>query len=214
MVTKRKTTEFTFCDVQKINDVTVDLKLHACSLLLQLSPGRFRACLSSAPELERFLLDDPIDLGRWRLEAAAVEQGVQADPEAHEDDRERAIDLEDKSGDDIAAYQLAFFLGDVLVAFLLNPVNDDKDEERQETAMKRLVMISTSPVYRRALGDALTDAMRACALESKRSRKVFTCRRLASIGGRLGESAQCPRDGVVNNTWQRPRVPPKTVFAR
>ena len=144
--------------MQDISDVGI--KLHECGLFLQLSPSRLRACLSTAPEMETFVLDDPIDLGRWRLEAAAVQQTVNADPEADDDDRERAMDLEDKAGNDIAAYQLAFFLGDVLVAFLLNPVNDEKDRERQEKAMKRLVMISTSPMYRRALGDALTDAMR------------------------------------------------------
>ncbi|KAG6371699.1 hypothetical protein JVT61DRAFT_9040 [Boletus reticuloceps] len=156
--THRKTVEFKFCDMKDMSDV--GLKLHECGLFLQLSPGRLSACLSSAPDLETFIFDDPIDLGRWRLEAAAIEQTVKADPEADDDDRERALELENKSGNDLAAYQLSFFLGDVLVAFLINPANDNKDKARQAKAMGRLVMMSTTPLYQLAFGDALTDAMR------------------------------------------------------
>ncbi|KAF9233821.1 hypothetical protein BU15DRAFT_90206 [Melanogaster broomeanus] len=149
-----------FRRVRHLLRVYYDVVLHEVGLFLQLNPGRFRACLSSAPEMETFVLDDPIDLGQWRLAAAAIEEAVKADPEADDGDRERMGDLEDKSGKDCAAYQLAFFLGDVLVAFLINPANDEKDKERQRKAMKKLVMMSTIPVYRRAFGDPLTDAMR------------------------------------------------------
>ncbi|KAH7905249.1 hypothetical protein BJ138DRAFT_1106147 [Hygrophoropsis aurantiaca] len=100
--------------------------------------------------MEVFLFDDPIDFGKWRLEAEAAVQAVKSDEEADDDDRERMIDLEQKSGNDCASYQMIFFIGDLLAAFILNSVLDAKDKERAERAMARLVAISTIPVYRSA----------------------------------------------------------------
>ncbi|KAF8558575.1 hypothetical protein OG21DRAFT_1455112 [Imleria badia] len=197
--TKRKTTEFKFCDMKDVNDV--GLKLHECGLFLQLSPARLRACLANALGLETFILDDPIDLGRWRLAAAAVEQVIQADPEAEDDDRYQAAELEDTSGNDTAAYQLSFFLGDVLVAFLLNPVIDDKDKERQEKALKRLVMMSTTPMYRLALGDALTDAMRPVYWTPKLLVRLSHAGGLPALVGDWAEST-C-KDGLCKTAMEK-----------
>ncbi|KAH7905244.1 hypothetical protein BJ138DRAFT_1017982 [Hygrophoropsis aurantiaca] len=158
LITSKKTPEFKYCDMADINDV--GLKLHEAGVFLQLSPVRLRALFSSAPEMDVFLFDDPIDIGKWRLEAEAAVQAVKSDEEADDDDRERMIDLEEKSGNDCASYQMIFFIGDLLAAFILNPVLDAKDKERAERAMARLVAISTIPVYRSAFGDPLTDAMR------------------------------------------------------
>ncbi|KAH7926927.1 hypothetical protein BV22DRAFT_1104018 [Leucogyrophana mollusca] len=158
LLTSKKTNEFKFCDISDISDV--GLKLHEAGVFLQLSPARLRALFSSAPEMETFLLDEPIDLGKWRLNAEAVAQAVKADEEADDDDRERMIDLEDDSGNDCAAYQMIFFIGDILVALLLNSPLDSKEKERADRAMARLVTLSTIPVYRLAFGDPLTDAMR------------------------------------------------------
>ena len=110
--------------------------------------------------MEIFVLDDPIDIGKWRLNAKAVKQAVKADIEASDDDRERYMNLEDSAGNDCAAFQMAFFIGDILVAFLLNPSQHEVDKLRADRAMQRLVEISTSPLYRFALGDPLTDSMR------------------------------------------------------
>lgn len=158
VITKKKTQEFKFCDIQDISDV--GLKLHEVGVFLQLSTARLGAVLKIAPDLETFVLDDPIDIGKWRLNAEAVKQAVKADIEASDDDRERYMNLEDSAGNDCAAFQMAFFIGDILVAFLLNPSQHEVDKLRADRAMQRLVKISTSPLYRFALGDPLTDSMR------------------------------------------------------
>ncbi|KII92290.1 hypothetical protein PLICRDRAFT_467216 [Plicaturopsis crispa FD-325 SS-3] len=154
----RKTMEFRFCDMKDVN--TIGLKLHEVGVFLQLSPERLRAFLDASPSIESWLLDAPLDIGKWRRETEAAQRAVKEDPEADDDDRMRVSDMDQKSQADCTAYQLAFFVGDILVALLLNPAHDERDQERADKAMTRLVEMSTKPVYRNTYGDPLTDAMR------------------------------------------------------
>jgi len=72
----------------------------------------------------------------------------------------RAIELEESSGKDLAAYRLVFFIADLLVAFVCMYPVDDAEKRRAERAMAKLVEYSTSPMHRVALGDNLSDSMR------------------------------------------------------
>lgn len=125
-------------------------------------PARLRALFKYAPDMDAFLLDEPLDLGKWRVESFARNEAVAADPESTDEERMAACELEEQAGQDIAAYQMSFFVGDVLVAWLLLSPVDEQEERRAERAMARLVEYACSPPYRKgqALGDALTDAMR------------------------------------------------------
>ncbi|GJE88210.1 zinc finger MYND domain-containing protein [Phanerochaete sordida] len=156
----RKPAEFKYCDIQDISDVGLDL--HECGITLQLMPTRLRALFRLAPDMDTFLLDEPLDLGKWRNEAFAATEAVAADPESNDDDRMTAFDKEDKAGKDLSAYQMAFFVGDILVAWVLLSPLDSTEERRAARAMERLVEYSSAPPYRKgqALGDSLTDAMR------------------------------------------------------
>ncbi|KAI0074673.1 hypothetical protein K474DRAFT_1665108 [Panus rudis PR-1116 ss-1] len=157
-MTGKKTAEFKYCDVEKLTDV--GLRLHRIGLTLQLDPRRLRALFDDAPEMDKFLLDEPLDVGKWRQEAQDATDACKADPEADDDDRMAAMELEDNSGADLAAYHMSYFVGDVLVAWLLvDPVNE-AEKRRTKRCMERIVEYSTEDIYRRALGDALTDAMR------------------------------------------------------
>ncbi|KAL6308523.1 hypothetical protein BKA93DRAFT_866499 [Sparassis latifolia] len=154
----RKPAEFKYCDAKDIHDVGLDL--HRAGVYLQLSPARLRALFSAAPDIEAFLLDEEIDIGKWRLEAQEVSDAVDADPESDDNDRERVMELEDSSGSDLAAYHMVYFVADLLVAFVLIPPVDITERRRAEWAMGRLVQYSTLPMWRRALGDPLTDTLR------------------------------------------------------
>ncbi|KAI0074672.1 hypothetical protein K474DRAFT_1665106 [Panus rudis PR-1116 ss-1] len=157
-ITGQKKSDFKYCDVRKLTDVGLDL--HEIGVTLQLSPSRLRALFENSPEMDSFLLDEPLDVGRWREEAQKAEDACKNDPEADDDDRMAAGDLEESSDEDLAAFHMAYFVGDVLVAWLLlNPLNED-ERRRSERCMQRVVEYSTEPIYRRALGDAMTDTMR------------------------------------------------------
>lgn len=156
----RKPAEFKYCDLQDISKVGLDL--HECGLTLQLMPGRLRALFRHALAMDTFLLEEPLDLGKWRTHSFARNEAVAADIESTDDDRMDACELEEKAGHDLAAYQMSFFVGDVLVAWLLLSPADAAEERRAARAMEKLVEYACSPPYRKgqALGDALTDAMR------------------------------------------------------
>ncbi|KAH9920186.1 hypothetical protein B0H21DRAFT_781685 [Amylocystis lapponica] len=157
-LSNRKPVEFKYCDVQDVSDV--GLKLHRLGLLLQLAPARLRALLSYGPDMDTFVIDETIDIGRWRLEAQRVADAVAADPKSDGDDRRRVVDLRESSDDDFAAFNMVYFVADILVAFILVPPIDNTERSRAERAMTKLVEYSTSPMWRRALGDPLSDAMR------------------------------------------------------
>lgn len=156
--TKIKTQEFKYCDVKDIADVGLDL--HECGLTLQFTPARLRALFRNAPAMDDFLLEERLDVGKRRIEAQKLNDAVKADPESEDDERMHAGELEDSAGNDLAAYHMSYLVGDLLVAWLLIHPADDAEARRAEKAMARLVEYSTLPLYRRALGDPLTDAMR------------------------------------------------------
>ncbi|OBZ66296.1 hypothetical protein A0H81_13816 [Grifola frondosa] len=154
----RKPVEFKFCGAEDLSDVGLDL--HEMGIYLQLSPVRLRALLRSAPDIHKFLIDEPLDIGKWRLDAQRATDAVNADPESDDEDRMGLIDLEDTSSDDLARYQMVYFVADLLVAFLVIPAVDGTERRRADRAAARLVEYSTMQMWRTALGDSLTDAMR------------------------------------------------------
>ncbi|KAJ6532916.1 hypothetical protein DFH09DRAFT_131709 [Mycena vulgaris] len=113
-------------------------------------------------ELEAVLLDDELDVGIFRKSAYVIERQVEEDVEAEDTDRQAAGEIEDQATNDLAAHILSWFYGDITVAFILNnSTGSDTNSKRwAQKATARLVQWSTSPIYRSALGDPLTDAMR------------------------------------------------------
>ena len=98
------------------------------------------------------------DLGAAGLAAQELVDRAAADPEADDADRERAMGSEVDAGGDLAAYQMGFLVGDLLVACALHaPPTEQRTAER---ALERPVDLLTNNVNRLALGDGLTDAMR------------------------------------------------------
>ena len=113
-------------------------------------------------ELETFLLEDELDVGRWRQAAIAFEKHVDDDEEADSTDREKVSEIEEIASSDLAAHVYSWFYGDLSVAFIMNASTTTNEREKQwgAKAMKRLVYWSTSKVLRDVVGDSLTDAMR------------------------------------------------------
>ncbi|KAJ3559071.1 hypothetical protein NM688_g557 [Phlebia brevispora] len=66
-ISGRRTDEFMYCDYGEIDDMGMDL--HRLGLTLQYTPGRLRELFEYAPEMDKFLLDEPIDLGDLRRRA-------------------------------------------------------------------------------------------------------------------------------------------------
>ncbi|KAJ7826782.1 hypothetical protein B0H14DRAFT_3467446 [Mycena olivaceomarginata] len=153
--------DLVFCDWEQMFDV--GLTLHEVGLCLQLDPPRLRAAMAAGGrELESFLLDDDLDIGDFRTAAIETERRVAADAESEDADRMAASDIEGMADKDIAAHVLAWFFGDISVAFIMNEnTGSDADEKRWAgKALTRLVHWSTSATLRTTLGDSLTDAMR------------------------------------------------------
>ena len=65
----KRTAEFKYCDYKDIEDTGVDL--HELVLTLQYTPGRLRELFQHAPEMDKFVLDEPIDVGVLRERAYA-----------------------------------------------------------------------------------------------------------------------------------------------
>ncbi|KAJ7714155.1 hypothetical protein B0H16DRAFT_1435632 [Mycena metata] len=153
--------DMVFCDWRQTFDV--GLTLHQVGLCLQLDPPRLRAVMEAGGrELEVFLLDEEMDVGDFRKAAMLVEQRVAADVEADASEHVAATNIEQAAGKDLAAHVMAWFYGDVSVAFILNEGADSTPDEKRwaQKAMKRLVRWSTSATLRGSLGDSLTDTMR------------------------------------------------------
>ncbi|KAJ7438817.1 hypothetical protein B0H11DRAFT_1884261 [Mycena galericulata] len=161
LVGKRPHPDLIFCDWEKIFDVGITL--HQVGLCLQFDPPRLRAVMDKGgKELEAFLLDDELDVGKFRKAAIAIEQRVAADVESEDADRMAAGEIEEAAGEDLAAHIMSWFYGDISVAFILNENSGSDENEKRwaQKATKRLVHWSTSVTLRDALGDPLTDAMR------------------------------------------------------
>ncbi|CCM03023.1 uncharacterized protein FIBRA_05140 [Fibroporia radiculosa] len=107
-----------------------------------------------------FLLDEPLDIGKWRKDAHDTKIAVDADPESDDDDRMHSIEMEDVAGKDLAAYHMVFFVADLLVSLALIHPNNVAEKTRRKRAMAKIVEYSTCPMHRLALGDNLTDSMR------------------------------------------------------
>lgn len=163
-VGQRQHPDLVFCDWKKMSDVGITL--HRIGLALQLDPPRLRLAMSAGgKELETFLLDDELDIGDFRKAAILIERRVTADVESEDADRMTAGEIEDAAEEDMAAHVMSCFLGDLMVAFILNASNNNPESSTEEKrwaskAMMRLVHWSTSETLRSALGDPVTDAMR------------------------------------------------------
>jgi hypothetical protein len=158
-----------YCDWEEIFEVGITL--HKMGLTLQLDPPRLRAVMAAGGvELETFLLDDPLDTGPYRAEVIEMERKLAEDPEACDEDREATFEIRQEAENDLAAYIMAWFFGDISVAFIMNEdrTTDPKAKRWGQKAMKRLVFWSTSDTLRDTLGDSLTDAMRPIYWDNKR----------------------------------------------
>ncbi|KAL6308521.1 hypothetical protein BKA93DRAFT_822263 [Sparassis latifolia] len=130
-------------------------------------PVEFGAPLPAAqtlvlfPDIEAFFLDEKLDIGKWRLEAQEASDAVDSDPEDEDEDEdeERALLLQKKSMEDLAASHMVCFVADLLVALVLISPVDNNERQRADRAMERLVKYSTLLVWRNAVGSLLTDAM-------------------------------------------------------
>ncbi|KAJ7165351.1 hypothetical protein C8R46DRAFT_997789 [Mycena filopes] len=161
IVGERTHPDMIFCDWKQLFDV--GLSLHQVGLCLQLDPPRLRAVMEAGGrELEVFLLDDELDVGDFRKAAILIEQRVAADVEAEDAERLAASEIEQAAGKDLASHIMAWFYGDMSVAFILNEhTGSGADEKRwAKKALDRLAHWSTSVTLRATLGDSLTDAMR------------------------------------------------------
>jgi hypothetical protein len=144
--------------------------LHRVGVFLQLQPLRFRTALGvpaadGSGTLEAFILDEPVDIGKRRLDAQNCLDAVAADPEADDNDRWNAVTEEENAGKDLAAYMLGFCIGDLLVSYAMHA--PASEEEKAQRALRKLAELSTLNVNRLALGDALTDAMRPIYWDEK-----------------------------------------------
>ncbi|KAJ6587868.1 hypothetical protein B0H19DRAFT_195445 [Mycena capillaripes] len=160
-VGQRQHPDLVFCDWEKMFDV--GLTLHHIGLALQLEPPRLRAAMAAGgKELEKFLLDDELDVGDFRKAAIAIERRVAADVESEDADHMAAHEIEAEADNDLAAHVMSCFLGDIMVAFILNEKSESNADEKRwaSKAMTRLVHWSTSATLRSTLGDPLTDAIR------------------------------------------------------
>lgn len=157
---ERKTAEFKYCDYKDIEDIGLDL--HELGLILQYTPGRLRELFQYAPEMDKFLLDEPIDIGDLRKQAHARDIAVHDDPESTDDDRMEAGDSEQAAMEDLAAYQMVFFMADVFVGWLQIAPADAVERRRIERVMEKYVEYATAPMYRHhdVFGDALTTCSR------------------------------------------------------
>lgn len=157
---KRKTAEFKYCDYDDIEDVGLDL--HELGLTLEFTPGRLRELFQHAPEMDKFLLDEPIDVGELRRQAYARDVAVHEGPESTDEDRMAAADFEDTATEDLAAYQMVFFMADMFVGWLQIAPADAVERRRIERVMEKYVEYATAPVYRHhdVFGDALTTCSR------------------------------------------------------
>ncbi|KZP23150.1 hypothetical protein FIBSPDRAFT_737762 [Athelia psychrophila] len=192
-VTNKRSSEFKLCDIEEISDI--GLAIHEVGIFLQLSPSRLKALVTAAPDLETFIVDEPLDVGKWRLRAETKKQAVEADIESTDDDCESYMETEDKAGKDCAAFQMAFLYGDLLVAFIMHP---DLGARAPDRAMQKLVEISTSAFWRFALGDPLTDAMRPVYWTPKLLLKFAHAGGLPALIGDWAESTA--KDGLCQQT--------------
>jgi len=126
----------------------VSITLHKVGLYLQLDPSRLRSFMAAGgADVEKLVLDEPLDIGSWRKIAGKLDKQLKNDEEADDDDREEVGIISDKASEDLAAHMMVWFFADVNVAFLLNEPLNEKEKEW--------------------VGDPLTDSMRPIYWDQK-----------------------------------------------
>ncbi|CAF5218440.1 unnamed protein product, partial [Rotaria magnacalcarata] len=91
--------------------------------------------LMSDPLFEDLLLNEMPDVGSLRIKAYE-QRNLSED--------QRDYDLEDKSSDDLAAYEFSFFVNNVLSSLVVNCT----DEKISIRALKQLHRLTTIDLYR------------------------------------------------------------------
>lgn len=146
----------------------VSVSLHRVGLYLQLDPRRLKAFMNAGGrDAETLVLDEPLDIGQWRVIATKLEKEVENNEEADDDDRERVGQISEQATEDFAAHMMSWFFADMNVAFLLNDPQNDREREWARKSAERLVRWSTSDTWRDVLGDPLTDSMRPIYWDEK-----------------------------------------------
>ena len=86
------------------------IRLHEIGLFLQYHTARFQSLMLEAPEMSKFLFDEPLDVGQWRKAADDYEQAVNKDSEAEEDEFMKVDEVFDEAQKDVAAYQMMYLV--------------------------------------------------------------------------------------------------------
>lgn len=177
-----KTSDFKFCDIQDIS--SVGLNLQRAGLMLLVNPARLRVVVRSSPGFEAFVLEDDIDIGKWWLRAHNAKERVHNDREADHADYERIYEMQTAASNDSAGVQMMPFVTNVLIALItISPVIDIEERQRANRAMAKLVGYSTSPLWRTATGDALSDSLRPIYESKELTARFVSAGGLASLIG-------------------------------
>ncbi len=92
----------------------VSITLHKVGLYLQLDPSRLRSFMAAGgADVEKLVLDEPLDIGSWRKIAGKLDKQLKNDEEADDDDREEVGIISDKASEDLAAHMMVWFFADV-----------------------------------------------------------------------------------------------------
>ncbi|CAF0877940.1 unnamed protein product [Adineta steineri] len=102
--------------------------------------------IQTDPIFEDLILNEMPDVGLLRIKAYK---------QRHLARDKKDYDLEDKSGEDLTAYEFSFFVNNVLASLVVN----SSDENISLRALKQIHRLTAINLYRRALGDALSDAV-------------------------------------------------------
>ncbi|CAF3142846.1 unnamed protein product [Rotaria sp. Silwood2] len=100
----------------------------------------------SDPLLEDLILNEMPDVGLLR---------IKANEQYYLENDKRDKDLEEKAGNDLAAYEFSFFVNNILSSLVVNC----SDEKLSIRALKQIHRLTTIDLYRRSLGDALSNAI-------------------------------------------------------
>ncbi|CAF2657150.1 unnamed protein product [Rotaria sp. Silwood2] len=102
------------------------------------------------------LISDPLLVDLMLYEMPDVELlRIKANGQYHLENAKPDKDLEEKAENDLAAYEFSFFINNILSSLVVN-CSDDKLLIR---ALKQIHRLTTINVYRRSLGDTLSDAI-------------------------------------------------------
>ncbi|CAF1440074.1 unnamed protein product [Rotaria sordida] len=100
----------------------------------------------SDPLLEDLILNEMPDVGLLR---------IKANEQYHLENDKRDKDLEEKAENDLAAYEFSFFVNNILSSLVVNC----SDEKLAIRALKQIHRLATIDLYRKSLGDTLSNAI-------------------------------------------------------